>query len=116
MTTHNTTSGIFSQIARSVSFYPLTGAYVGAVAVLALLSSNHLDLGTAIIAETMIVMVMMTVSAKRELRAVHNLVHSQREELVDRIDQLVDLLHTAGIAVPEHIHAEYRGPGGDNNA
>lgn len=93
---------------NTVSFYPLTGFYVGAVAVLMVLAGGYIDLQVAILSVTGIFVGAILFSMHREVRMVHVLVNSQRTELIARIDQLTSALDEAGVPVPDkrksHAH------------
>lgn len=89
-----------TRVVQGVSFYPLTGFYVGAVTILMLFSSDVINFQTGLIALTLTGVSMLLYSMRREVRTVHILVNSQRTEMLLRIDQLVTALTDAGVPVP----------------
>lgn len=86
---------------NTVTFYPLTGFYVGAVAVLMLFAGDYIQLQVAILSVTSIFVGAVLFSMHQEVRMVHVLVNSQRTELIARIDQLTSALDDAGVPIPD---------------
>lgn len=88
------------KLRHSVSFYPLSGAWVAGIASAMLASSGHTTWDRAFYGYTFLILILMLVSMWREVRTVHVLVNSQRTELVNRVDQLTALLKYEGIDLP----------------
>ena len=87
---------------RSKSFflYPVTAVYLGGVTVVVLVSESELDFAYGLLALTLVTLVAVMIAAWRELRTVHRLVNSQRDELLERIEVLVDCLRSSGVQIP----------------
>lgn len=91
---------LLGKLGHSVSFYPLSGAWVAGVVGAMLVSSGHTTWDRALYGYTLFIGLLMLVSMWREVRVVHVLVNSQRTELVNRVDQLTALLKHEGIDLP----------------
>jgi len=85
--------------------------YVAGVLVACGVSVGWIRLDVGVVALSVIAVLLITVGISREVHTVHTLVNSQRDELLDRIDQLVAALHKAGVAVPQDSEGEVRDHG-----
>lgn len=94
----------------SVSVYPVTTVYGSGVVVAYALTAGWVGLGTGVIALTMIALLAIMVSMSREVQVVHHLVNSQRDALLERITELVDAMHEAGVDLPEREKRAQRAP------
>lgn len=95
------------KIVQSAGFYPITALYLVGVGLILLLVQGLIDLKT-----TMAILGFAAVSAllfaawrelqkgREELTKVHQLVNSQRSEMIARIDELSALLTASGVVVP----------------
>lgn len=84
----------------SASGWPITILYVGASSVASLMAANVLGVAPGLILIAVLFCMMLVVSVSREIKSVHHLVNSQRDELLARIDQLIQVLVAADITVP----------------
>lgn len=88
------------RFAHSVAFYPVTIVYGACAAVIGAIAGHFLRADVALLLISLIAVMSVQVSMRREVRRVHVLVNSQRDELVARIDQLVRALRAAGVTIP----------------
>lgn len=88
------------QVFRSAAFYPVTGMYVAAVAVFALVVAGTLrfDVGCALLA--VVALFLILASVQREVDDFHRRVAHERWECLSRIDQLAHVLQRHGIPIP----------------
>lgn len=89
-----------ARIMHSITFYPLSLAWVGGILVAAGISSDCFSLIQGLAVWSSFVLLMVMYGMWRELRIVHTLVNSQHDQLVARNDQLLALLNASGISVP----------------
>ncbi len=89
------------RVERSVVGYPLTGVYLAGTAVAVLISADLLPLAPGLLGLLVVAGLMLMVGIRREVATVHWLVNSQRDVLLDRIDQLIATLTDAGVVVPD---------------
>lgn len=85
----------------SIAFYPVTAVYVAAAAASAAVAGRYLRLDLALVIVALVAVMAIQLSMRHEVRTVHHLVNSQRDELVARIDQLTAALVAAGLPVPD---------------
>lgn len=89
-----------ARIMHSITFYPLSLAWVGGVLVAAGASADCFSVIQGLLLWSLSVLLVFVYGLSRELRIVHSLVNSQRDELVDRNNQLVKMLNDRGITIP----------------
>lgn len=96
------------------TFYPLTVLYVGAVALILLVTRGTIPVPAAVILLGLLAALLMLTNVVRVLRkiaaeqaelqaaqtAIHRLVDGNRVELLARVDQLSGLLANRGVQVP----------------
>lgn len=85
---------------RSMLLYPTSTVYVAGVVVAVGVSTGWFGLNVGLVCLTAIAVVVVLVGLVREVQIVHHLVNSQRDELLNRISDLVETLQDAGIALP----------------
>jgi hypothetical protein len=95
------------RVAAAPAFYPASTMWLAAALVLAAAAGHilRLDVGLALL--TLFAVLVILISMRREVTSVHELVNSQHDVLVarvetmaDRIGQLIGALESAGVAVP----------------
>ena len=84
----------------SLTLYPITTVYVAGVTVAVGIGLSWFDINAGLIALTAISLTVVLIALTREVRIVHHLVNAQRDALLLRIDDLVDSLNEAGVALP----------------
>lgn len=87
-------------VRRSASGLPITALYLGGTVTAMLIVSHRLEPALGFVLMAVLFGSMLTVSVSREVKTVHHLVNSQRDELLIRIDQLIATLLGAGVEVP----------------
>ena len=88
------------QFLHSPSSYPITIVYLAGLALAITVSEGIVDLSAGIAVLTLVAILAVLIALLREMRVVHTLVNSQRDELLLRIDVLVEALKDAGVAIP----------------
>jgi uncharacterized protein YoxC len=89
------------RVIAACAFYPVTWTYLAGVAVIMSISEGLVSVSAGLIALSLLALLIALIFTRKEVQKVHILVNSQRDELVERIDQLVTALHDAGAAVPD---------------
>lgn len=96
------------RVFKSYSTYPISTVYLAGVIVAVFISLGWVSLGTGLLILTLAAVIVLLITQSIELRrqtkeilTVHLLVNSQRDELLNRISDLVDTLENAGIALPD---------------
>ena len=89
-----------TKIVESVSFYPLSLAWAFGISAAAASTAGYVSYIQALFLWSVFIILMVITGMWRELKMVHHLVNSQRDDLVDRIDQLTVLLQTKDIDLP----------------
>ena len=96
----------------SILARPLTTLYVIASAVIVAGFARWLEVGQALVILTVMFLVLLLLglhrenrheaaALKAELDTIHDLVNSQHDDLVERVEQLIATLHRAGVDVPD---------------
>lgn len=88
------------RLAQSVVFYPVTAVYVAGSVILALVVGGQMQFDVGLLLFTAVTGLVLIGATRREVTKVHHLVNSQRDLLLERIDQLVEALLAAGVRVP----------------
>jgi len=104
-----TARGVAMRVRSSVLFYPLTTFYCAAVLATVGVAQRWFRLDVSIVALTVFAVLLLLLNIRKQVLDVHQLVNSQRDDLVERVEQLIDALHTAGVDVPGEPHG--RGTG-----
>ena len=86
---------------RFTVFYPTTAMYLTGVVVACGISADLFSRDVGLVVLTVMASLLILVALTREVRTVHTLVNSHRDELLERIDQLLNTLHSAGVEVPD---------------
>jgi ABC-type transport system involved in cytochrome bd biosynthesis fused ATPase/permease subunit len=97
-------------VTLNISVYPISTVYASGVLVAYALTAGWIGLGTGVIALTMIATLAVLVSMHREVQVVHHLVNAQRDALLERITELVEAMHEAGVDLPEREKKAQRAP------
>lgn len=102
MTERTLATGILTRITHSVIFYPISIVYLSAALVVALAAGHWIrfDVGFALL--TLVVIATLLVSTRRELTLVYSRANAQHGAQMARIEQLIDALIAAGVAVPQN--------------
>lgn len=90
----------FDTVRKSASGWPITALYLGGTVTALMIVSHRLDPALGFVLMAVLFGAMLTVSVSREVKTVHHLVNSQRDELLVRIDQLIATLLAADVDVP----------------
>jgi uncharacterized membrane protein len=85
----------------SIAFYPLTAFWIASSLAVVGVAQGWFRVDLSIILLAVVGILLLLLNMHREVTAVHQLVNSQRDELVERIEQLVHALHLAGAPVPK---------------
>lgn len=91
---------IKDRVARSTALYPASLAYVCGVVAMCLYASHVIDLAAAIAGFGVAVVIVIMSVVRNEVAVVHEMVNSQRDALVERIDSLAARLIEAGEPLP----------------
>lgn len=97
-----------AKIARRAGVYQLTALWVAMATLAALVESRWLTLYQGIVISVLALLALVVRAMLRELRAVHVLVNGQRTSLLERIDQLEEIVRDAGRQVPAPSDGELR--------
>jgi uncharacterized membrane protein len=95
-----TIRNLASRASDSIVFYPLSAFWVASSLAIMGVAQGWFRADLSIIILTLVGILLLLLNMHREVTAVHQLVNSQRDELVERIEQLVHALHMAGAQVP----------------
>jgi c-di-AMP phosphodiesterase-like protein len=94
-------------ILHAPSLYRQTVSYIASVIVLILVTMDkmRLDVGIVVLGIVAILIVLQSVNQRvqvvsDELDTVHTMVNSSHDEMLDRVDQLIEALSDAGVAIP----------------
>lgn len=87
----------------SAAFYPITLVYLTSVLLALLVAEGLLERDVGLVILTFVAIVALLVATLREIRTVHNLVNSQRDELLSQIALLAEQMESAGLAVPDRV-------------
>lgn len=82
------------------TFYPVTTVYLAGVVVAVGIAGGVFDQTVGLAVLTAITLIVVLVSMFREVQVVHHLVNSQRDALLERITELVNAMHEAGVDLP----------------
>ena len=91
---------VLTDVWQSAAFYPITLLYLGGTTLLILVAGGYVNLAFALLAMVLLVLLVLLLATRRELQAVHRLVNGQHSDLLDRIDQLTELLVHLDVDVP----------------
>jgi hypothetical protein len=89
------------RLAGSISFRPVLTVYVGAVIDAWAVASGYVRTEVGVLLLGFVAVMVLLSGMRREVATVHKLVNSQHDALVDRVDQLLDALETAGVSIPD---------------
>jgi hypothetical protein len=95
------THAYLRRVARSAAFYPVTVVYLAAVLALIGVVGGVLSLEVGLTALGFVAMLVVLVSMRGDVGQIHVLVNSQHDALLERVDELLDALHEAGVAAPK---------------
>lgn len=87
-------------IYRSATFYPVSTVYLTGSAVAVGITAGWFSLNIGLVCLTAIAIITVLTGLLREVRIVHHLVNSQRDELLARISDLVASLNEHDITLP----------------
>lgn len=91
---------LMSFLAQHAASYPMTMLYLSGVACIIAVQEEVVTLGAGLILFTLAAIMAFVWAIAREVHTVHVLVNSQRDELLNRISDLIDALNEAGVDVP----------------
>lgn len=94
---------------RATVTRPVGTVYILASVMLALSFQNPVYIVGCIVVLGCAAILAVTLAVRRELEIVHQLVNSQHDELVNRVEQLTEALETSGIPVPEPVPLRHYG-------
>src|SRR4051812_36659548 len=97
------------RVARSIAFYPVTQVYVAGSGILFAVVGRWVRLDVGLLLFTVFAVLVLLHATMREVAKVHILVNSQRDLLLERIQQLTDALRDADMIVPDE-RGTHRGP------
>lgn len=93
-------------VRRSVAIRPVTEVYLIGVTMIVLTVNKVLTLSEGIFIFGMTTVVILLTTMYKELVQVHTLVNSQHDDLLKRIEDLLDALHANDVEVPGGPNSE----------
>lgn len=94
---------------RATVTRPVGCVYILASVMLALSFQNVIYIIGCIVILGCAAILSVQFAMRRELEIVHELVNSQHDELVNRVEQLIGALETSGVPVPEPVPLRHYG-------
>lgn len=94
---------------RATITRPLGTVYILASIMLALSFQNVVYIIGCIVILGFAAVIAIIISMRNELEIVHNLVNSQHDELVNRVEQLTEALEASSVPVPEPVPLRHYG-------
>lgn len=89
------------RVRTSLVFYPMTVFFLSSVAMMVAVSQRVIRLDVGILSLLALAILLVQASMLHEVAKVHELVNSQRDLLLERIDQLEAALAAANVRIPE---------------